>query len=193
MVSVAQANAESASAGPGCPMQVRIFAPDAGFDDPGDLQSQTVHLFAALGRDDFARAMQGMEPGDARDVSERFTGSDSRWRLLRPLDIPDDPDAFVIFPTQVQYLIRMPQDSPIESLVLVGLPENGNVARPAVAGRLGVAAGKDAGQLFTIEPANEADRCPVVPAGAADWAARLIRAELQHERARDPGKRGLSR
>ena len=187
MGAVAQENAIPVKAEPICPMRVHVFEPDARFDEDAELRKQAVILFARLSRDDFETAMQGMEPGEARDESARFKGPDARWRLQRPVDIPDDPDAFVILPTQVQYLVRMPRDSLIESLVLVGLPENGQVTRPALAGRLGAAAGEHAGQLFTAEPETEADRCPVVPGEVADWAQNLLRTQLTHHGRLDEG------
>lgn len=178
MGAIAQEDALPEDGAHACPMQVHVFAPDARFDDPADLRPQAVLLFDRLDRADFEKAMQGMDPGEARDESDRFKGQDARWRLLRPVDTPDDPDAFIVSPTQVQYLVRMPQDSPIESLILVGLPEEDHVIRPALAGRLGDAAGKDAGQLFTAEPTSDQDSCPVNPAGVADWARNLLHTEL---------------
>ncbi|KPP84657.1 MAG: hypothetical protein HLUCCO07_06025 [Rhodobacteraceae bacterium HLUCCO07] len=161
-----------------CQMKVHVFAPEASFDESEDLRRQAILLFGRLDREDFETAMQGMDPGEARDESDRFKGQDARWRLLRPVETPDDPDAIVIAPTQVQYLVRMPAESQVESLVLVGLPEDGRVIRPALAGRLGADAGEHAGQLFTAEPVSETDPCPVNPAKTAGWATKLVRTEL---------------
>ncbi|WP_296761747.1 hypothetical protein [Sediminimonas sp.] len=178
MGAMAQEDALPVGGAPACLMQVHVFAPDARFDEPEDLRTQAVFLFGALDREDFEKATQGMHPGEARDESDRFKGQDARWRLLRPVDVPDDPDALVIVPPQVQYLVRMPHDSPIESLVLVGLPEDGRVIRPALAGRLGDAAGEDAGHLFIAEPMSDQDPCPVRPAEVAEWAKNLVHTEL---------------
>lgn len=165
--------------GAGCEMTVRVFSPDSSFDDPAGLGAQAVHLFASLDRDEFEREMQGMKTGEARNVSELFTGQDARWRLLRPLDTPDDPDALVISPTQVQYLVRMPPASGVDSMIVVGLPEDGDVVRPALVGRLGNRAGKHSGLLFSIEPTDETAMCLVEPGKVAEWVPGRLHDYLQ--------------
>ena len=138
---------------------------------------------AAIGKFDVqleeAAQSLGTPPGRALDATALFLSQDSRWRLLRPLPAADDPDALsdtlAVTPDQVQYLVRPVPGAAYVQLVLVGLPQSGRVAWPALAGRLGPPAGDAAGQIFTIQP-DEPETCALdADAAAAQTQALLAR------------------
>lgn len=159
-----------------CAMTVRLFAPDASFAAT-DFRAGAALFFSRIDAATMAARLQGTPPGRALDATALFLGQDSRWRLLRPLAMADDPDALMEIPAQVQYLVQPLPGAAYVQLVLVGLPEDGpdgrHVAQPALAGRLGAGAGDAAGQLFTIEP-DRPETCVTDPDAAAAQTQALL-------------------
>lgn len=180
-----EAGAFSRMADP-CPMRVQSFDATASFADPADFRAGAVLFYTAVGEDELQQALTGVAPGAARDVSERFRSSDSRWRLIRHLDLPAQPDALVELPAQAQYLVQPRPDAVYSSLILVGLPKEGGLALPALAGRYSAQAGDRAGQLFTIESGTGksvtgSDRCLLAPTAAADRVQNILRDDLKRK------------
>ena len=168
----------SPAAGGGCAMRVDVFDPDARFDST-DFRAGAALFFSRIDAATMAARLEGTPPGRALDATALFLGQDSRWRLLRPLPAADDPDALsdtlAVTPDQVQYLVRPVPGAAYVQLVLVGLPQSGRVAWPALAGRLGPPAGDAAGQIFTIQP-DEPETCALdADAAAAQTQALLAR------------------
>lgn len=156
-------------------MQVQVFPPTAQFSDPEDFRAVTALFFSRVDAEMLDRALADTKPGRAFNGDALFVGDDARWRLLRPLQGADNPDAFVIAPAQTQYLIRPPGGSVFSKLVLVGLPDADAdmVTQPAIAGELGPRAGPRAGLLFTLEP-KQPETCTIAP----DQAAKLTQGIL---------------
>ena len=172
----------SPAAGGGCAMRVDVFDPDARFDST-DFRAGAALFFSRIDAATMAARLEGTPPGRALDATALFLSQDSRWRLLRPLPAADDPDALsdtlsdtlAVTPDQVQYLVRPVPGAAYVQLVLVGLPQSGRVAWPALAGRLGPPAGDGAGQIFTIQP-DEPETCALdADAAAAQTQALLAR------------------
>ena len=96
-------------------------------------------------------------PGTLVEVTARFIGDDARWRFLRPIDLPSDPDGLVLAPPQRQFLIRPLPDSPARVLLLAGLdppgaaPGGDVLAWPMLAGL------DRAGSVFLLDPLRPGD------------------------------------
>ncbi|MFV0515696.1 MAG: hypothetical protein ACK5MY_18945 [Jhaorihella sp.] len=168
----------AAAAAGGCAMTVHVLAPDARFAST-DFRAGAALFFSRIDTATMAARLEDVPPGRALDATALFLGQDSRWRLLRPLPVTDDPDALVETPAQVQYLVRPVPGAAYVQLVLVGLPDAGTglVAWPALAGRLGPPAGTAAGQIFTIQP-DEPETCALDPDAAAAQTQGLLARHL---------------
>lgn len=115
--------------------------------DRRDALAQAKLLFSRLSKADIDAALQGLAPGQWRDLSDRFAGDDARWRFWRPMDVPNDPDALSLPPAQRQIMIRPLSDDQAIALLVAGLAGGGHgVAYPMLAGL------RPSSEIFIIDP-----------------------------------------
>lgn len=132
----------------GCP--AHLVAPGASPAAAGqrDALAQAALFFGQVSPDEIAAALDGVAPGGWRDLTARFAGADARWRFLRPMALPDDPDALVLPPAQRQVMVRPLQDGQAAALLLAGLaePAGDRLSWPLLVGL------DRKGRLFLAEP-----------------------------------------
>lgn len=142
----------------GCPAVLLHQGDSAGTGqvaaDRRDALAQAALFFGQVSLEQIEAALEGVPPGGWRDLSDRFAGSDTRWRFLRPMALPDDPDALTLPPAQRQILVRPQPGGRIAALLVAGLaePAGGLIAWPILAGV------DRNGALFVIDPAQP-DTC----------------------------------
>jgi hypothetical protein len=131
--------------------------------------AQAKLLFSRLSQADIDAALQGLDPGQWRDLSDRFAGDDARWRFWRPMDMPNDPDALTLPPEQRQIMIRPLPDSQAMALLVAGLAgPSDRVAQPMLAGL------HRSGEVFIIDP-KQPDRCHWPLSGVAAAVETVLR------------------
>lgn len=146
-------------------------------DAPDQFAHRAAYFFNRVTVTMIDRALGETPAGAALPADALFSSRDTRWRLTRPVPSVNDPDAFVMAPPQARYLVQPPSDADYAALVLVGLPADGVVESPALAGRLP----EPDGRMFTIEPLDPA-ACRIAPVAAAGWADAIIESNTTSKR-----------
>lgn len=131
-----------------------------------DALDQARLFFGRISMAELDTVLGEVPPGTAVEVTERFRSDDARWRFLRPLDLPDDPDSLILSPPQRQFLIRPQPGSPARALLLAGTgAPDGDPARLATPMLAGI---DRQGGIFLADPLRPEDCLwPVAAVGAA--------------------------
>jgi hypothetical protein len=132
-----------------CAVTVSLHHIDDAFANPASIQAQSALLFRRLPEDAFSEVLAGTASGGLFRANALFSGPDNRWRLWRPVPLPDDPDAFIIEPAQSHYLIKPDADAGYRVLIVIGIPEQDLLTWPVFVGRK---AESKPGNFFVVQP-----------------------------------------
>ena len=137
-------------------------------EDEASALAQAELLFNRVSLAEINDQLQGVAPGDAREVTTLFEGSDARWRFVRTLKGETDPDGFVIAAEQTRWLIRPAEESLVTALLLAGFPDastRDSVTKPVLVGLHKI---EGVPHIFTVEPVNPT-QCTWRVGQVTDW------------------------